>query len=297
MDIEDLRLLQLTAKLGSFTRAAEAAGIAKSVLSRRIRMLEEDLDSRLLHRTTRQVKLTEAGEKALESCSQILEQYDSLKQQLGKGRTLPTGKLRIAAPLGFERYFLRDLVTQYLREYPELDFQLMSTNQSLEMLYSEMADIAIHFGNPPDSSYIARKLGEVKVDYFASREYLAEKGVPKSIDDLQNHNCILEQYSENTSKQWLFPENGGLRTFLPNDRYSSNTTELCLHLATEGFGIAWLPEFFCRQELDSRKLVRVFDGGYSYESPVYALYASRQFLPIKIKTFIDKMIGSFPRHQ
>jgi DNA-binding transcriptional LysR family regulator len=293
MDIKDLRLLYLTAKLGSFTKAAEAAGIAKSVLSRRIKLLEEELDSRLLHRTTRQVKLTEAGEQALRVSLHILDEYDQLKQQLTESRNAPTGKLRIAAPLEFERYFLRDLLIQYLKDYPDMELQLISTNQSLDRLQHELTDIAIHFGEPPDSSYIARKMGEVVVNYYASPAYLERRGTPSSIKELQHHDCIIEQYSDQSSRQWLFPENGEIRTVLVNERYTTNTTGLCIHLAEQGLGIIWVPEFFCQQLHAEGKLVNIFEGRYQHTVPIYAMYASRQFLPTKIKTFIDVLLEQF----
>jgi DNA-binding transcriptional LysR family regulator len=296
MDIEDLRLLELTARLGSFTKAANASGISKSVLSRRIRLLEEDFDSRLLHRTTRHVKLTEAGEQTLQVAEPMLKQYDELKQQLGQSRNVPTGKLRIAAPLEFERVYLRGFLIQYLNDYPELDFQLTSTNQSLDMLHKELADVAIHFGTPPDSSYIARKLGEVKVNYYASPDYLKRQGTPKTLEDLQRHDCIIEQYRDQSNRQWLFHENGKIHTVLVNDRYSSNTTELCIHFAEQGLGIVWLPEFLCKDLLGNGKLVNIFEGRYQQSSPVYALYASREFLPTKIKTFVETLIQHFPDH-
>jgi DNA-binding transcriptional LysR family regulator len=294
MDIEDLRILELTARLGSFTKAAEAVGLSKSALSRRIQLLEEHLDNRLLHRTTRNVKLTEAGEQAVAASRSLLDQLDELKQQLSKGRTVPKGKLRITAPVEFERLYLRQPVIKYLKMHPETDLQLLSNNQGLEMLNNESTDIAIIFGNPPDSGHIARKLGDVAVNFYASPDYLEKKGEPRSIEDLQHHDCIVEQYRGQQSRNWRYFENGELRSILVNDRYTSNATDLCRFLAENGMGVVWLPESLCTEALEQGKLVSLFDDRYLHPVAIYALYASKQFLPTKIKVFLDILSEAFP---
>src|SRR5689334_7442969 len=187
--LNDMALFVEVVKANGFRHAAEAVGIPNSTLSRRISALEKAIGLRLLHRTTRKIELTEAGQIYFERCKRIVDEARLAHEQLGELLAQPSGVLRVSLPVDFANIYLAPLIADFAGRYPGISFDFDLTPRLVDLV-SEPFDVAIRMGKPPDSNLIARQLANLPCYLYASPRYLERSGEPGHPTDLTQHECL-----------------------------------------------------------------------------------------------------------
>ena len=294
MQLEDLRLFVTVVDSGSFTKAAEQEDLPTSTLSRRLRKLEDDLSVRLLNRTTRSLQLTELGEQFYQRSLQILEEVDNTRAMLQKEQDKPSGRLRIYAPAEFTRVHFLEIVPAFAQEYPAITLELFTSDGGHDLVHHRV-DVLIHIEEPDDSSYIAKKIATTTTNYYASVDYLAERGEPETPEDLLTHECIVEAFTHKNYKRWIFPEEHHQQEIIVNPRYVIDSTYMCQRMVEMGLGISMLPDYICQEDLKAGRLKKLFNGRYEIPHNIYVQYPSRRYIPSKVRVFLQFLEENFPK--
>lgn len=276
---------------GGFSAAARARGISKSAVSKRINQLEKHLGVRLLHRTTRKLSLTEAGERYFEHASQALIAAGQAEDAVTQLQGDPQGKLRISSPMSFGRLHVAPLIPKLLQRYPRLQVELVMDDKKTDLVAAGF-DIAIRSGRLPDSTLIARKLAPLRQVLCTSPEYIERCGKPATPSELSEHNCVLFSYSSDANK-WTLYHNDEPVTVLVSGNYRVNNSEALLDALKAGTGIGRLPTFVAGPDLKEGRLVQLFESYQIPDQTFYAVFPERQYLPAKVRAFLDFAIEHF----
>ncbi len=292
MDLVGMRTFCRTVEEGNLTAAAKALHITKSVASRRIQSLEDDLGVRLLSRTTRGVTPTDAGTQFYERALAILADVEDAKQSVKTASDNLVGHIRITAPRSFSDIDLHAPFTAFMAAHPGLTFELHLSDERVDVIGGGY-DLALRVAqNLNDTSLIAKKLASVQSHVIASPAYLNDHGKPTSPDDLQNHNCVFYA-NVAASEQWRFVGPDGTKAVRIKGSSTTNSGLMQLEIAKAGLAIATLPDFFLRDALAAGDIVTILDDWKRPESALYALYAERRLLPTKVRALIDFLTDWF----
>ncbi|WP_444933091.1 LysR family transcriptional regulator [Microbulbifer sp. JTAC008] len=279
------------AETGGFSPAAKLLGISKSAVSKRVTQLELQLGVKLLHRTTRKLSLTEAGEHFYEHAriayKSAKDAQDAVLQLQGE----PRGRLRINAPMSFGRLHLAPIIPVFMKRYPEISIDMILDDKVVDLV-GEGFDIAIRGGDLPDTSLIARKLAPLKSVLCASPSYLKEFGEPTELEQLSAHNCLIFTYSRDV-KEWGFIKDNHLHTIEVKGNYQVNNSEALREALLQGVGIGRLPTFVAGPDIEAGKLIPLFEEYQMPAKSIYAVFPERQFMPAKVRAFIDFAIEYF----
>ena len=292
--LEDLATMALFAEVverRSFTAAAAAAGMAKATVSRRIADLERQVGTRLLQRTTRRVTPTDEGRRLFERCARLIEVAKEATDVLSDVRGTPAGVLRVSAPVAFAHLHLTGAVVDFLRLYPDVEFQLLPRSGPSNLVQDEL-DVAVRVGVPNDASLVARRLAMDVVVAAASRAYLKAHGTPQTMRDLENHS-VLRLSWEAMQPGWRFrgrPSRGGLR--LHGSLVSSDAGVVC-EAAAQGLGIAVLPSFVLSPLVRSGRLVRILEDVRIADMPISIVYTARRNMPRRVRALVDFLVTRF----
>jgi len=293
LNVEDMQLFIAVVDSQSITVAAERLNTTSSTISRRLKKIEDCLGVRLLDRTTRSQQITSAGETFYEHCQSMLSQLEAVTAQITNQRDSLEGTISVYAPSELFRYWLKELVIDFAQRYPKLRVEFISGAGKPHLL-NDNTDVMLHIDEPADSSFVARKITTSNTNYYASPNYLKRHGEPSTPLEMGMHDCIVELNHERIPRPWQFIENETITTLQVNARYSSDSISFCLALAEEGQGIAMLPEFVVKESLVQGKLVKLFTEHCTIPHSIYAVYASRRFVPAKISTFISYLADHLP---
>ncbi len=274
-----------------FSPAADKLGVSKSAVSKRITQLETKLGVRLLHRTTRKISLTEAGENYFEHALKALSAAKDAEYAVTHMQGEPTGKLRINAPMSFGRICLAKLIPQFLQMYPKIEINLQLEDKTIDLIEGGY-DIAIRVGALPNSTLVARKLMPCRSVVCASPDYLKIQGAPMFPSELIQHNCVLFSYSSDVN-EWSLSNSDTTETVQVSGNYKVNNSEALKEALVQGIGIGRLPSFVAESALTSGELVPVLSDYQLPEQTFYAVFPERQFLPAKVRVFIDYLIECF----
>jgi len=273
----------------SFTAAARVLDMPKSSVSRKIANLEGRLKAQLLHRTTRKVRLTDIGEDYYRSSLAIIAAVQAANQRVSEMGAEPCGRLRVTAPPTFA--FVGHIVAEYLSRYPEVRVELVCAERHVDLV-GEGFDVAIRAGRLEDSSLMARKLGSVSRLLVASASYLELRGVPRTPEQLGEHDTILFAGGREPSV-WRLRSKRKELDVRPAPRLVVDDYELLLEAARRGAGIALLPDYVCRGALASGELLRVLPAWCAPEVPVHALYLKERQPTAKVSAFLDLLVERF----
>jgi len=279
--LNDMALFVEVVKAKGFRGASKATGVPNSTLSRRISSLEKAIGLRLLHRTTRKVELTEAGQIYFERCKRIVDEAKLAHEQLGEMLAQPSGVLRASLPVDFAVTYMAPLIVEFAERYPGITFDFDLTPRQVDLV-SEPYDVAIRMGEPESSHLIARPLASLVPHLYASPRYLRRSGEPQEPADLERHEClnILKAHS------WTLHSGKKLTQVSTSSRFTVNSVGLMRRLATLGMGIMLVPEAIVADDLAAGRLVRVLGRWHGRPMPVYALTETR-LLPAKTQRFIE----------
>lgn len=269
------------ADTGSFTTAADKLGVSTAHVSRQVNKLEQRLAVKLLYRTTRKVSLSEDGRSFFQQCRTLLEGLEDAERALSERQGMLRGKLRLTAPVTLGERAIAPLVNQFLAEHPELEITLRLTNQPLDLVEGGY-DLAIRLGKLESSSMMARKLAP-RIPYVcASPDYLARCGVPNTLAELEQHNCLL-----GTLDYWRFQVEGRERVVRVRGNLSCNSGHALLDAALQGLGIVQLPDYYVEDALAQGRLVSLLAQYRIPDEGVWALYPNNRQLSPKVRQLLD----------
>ncbi|MBL4639532.1 MAG: LysR family transcriptional regulator [Kordiimonadaceae bacterium] len=296
MDLIAIRTFCRAVEEGNLTAAAKSLHITKSVASRRIHLLEEELGVKLLSRSTRGVSATDVGSLFYERGITILADVEDAKQSVASTGQSLTGTIRLTAPRSFTDLNLKRPLLAFMELHPDLTLQLNLSDERVDIV-SGGYDVGIRIADKlDDTSLIAKKLAKIHAHIVASPAYLEKHGTPQIPDDLKDHRCTL--YSNLTaSHQWRFEKNGKHTSVRVKGTLTSNSGNLQLASVIHGLSITALPRFFVHEALASGEVIDVLPDWERPLSHLYALYPERRLLPLKVRVFIDFLSAWYERKE
>ncbi|AGW90781.1 MULTISPECIES: LysR family transcriptional regulator [Cupriavidus] len=281
--LNDMALFVEVVKAKGFRSASEAMGVPNSTLSRRISALEKAIGLRLLHRTTRKIELTEAGQIYFERCKRIVDEARLAHEQLGEMVAQPSGVLHASLPVDFANVFLAPLIAEFANRYPGISFEFDLTPRRVDLV-AEPFDVAIRMGEPPSSNLIARRLARLPRYLYASPQYIERFGEPGQPADLVRHECLRLRTTE--ASTWTLHDATKTVDVTVGGRFLLNSVGMIRRLATLDLGIAVLAEEIIGDDVANGLLRRVLPQWQATPIPVYAITETR-LLPAKTQRFIE----------
>ena len=293
--LQNMRVFVRVVEAGSFTGAAQHLNTTTAYASRAVSDLEAHLRTRLLNRTTRRIALTEAGERYLQRCEQILAYVDQAEAEASDAHARPSGKLKVHAMTSFGQHYVVPAVSRYQQRYPDVHLEL-TLAQRMPDLLDEGYDVALVLAQSlPDSGLVSQRLGAAFSIVVASPDYLERNGVPQTLSDLRGHTCLQMITPVTPADEWTFEGPNGQETLhLGASTFQINVAEAMAVAVREGMGAAVLPIYSAIAGLRSGELVWILPEYISQEMNVYALYPSRQYLDAKIRTFVEFLRDQLP---
>ena len=270
---------------GNLSAAARAEGIAPAMIGRRLDALEERLGVKLLQRTTRKIALTNEGAAFLEDCQRILAELNDAESAVSERSAKASGHLSISAPAGFGRQHVAPLIPSFLTEHRDVNVTL-NLNDRVVDLIGEGIDVAIRIATLSDSNLIGVKLADNQRVVVASPAYVKRHGAPASLDDLARHNCLAIS-SDGSQRGWTFRQNGKNVTVKVVGNMVCNDGEVLHDWALSGKGLAWRSMWEVGTEIESGALVTVLDEFAAPGNDIYAVFAQRRHLPLRIRALVD----------
>lgn len=291
--LNDMALFVEVVKAKGFRHAGEAMGIPISTVSRRISSLEKAIGLRLLHRTTRRIELTEAGQIYFERCKRIVDEAKLAHEQLGELLAQPSGVLRASLPVDFANIYLAPLIAEFARRYPGISFDFDLTPRLVDLV-SEPFDVAIRMGTPQNSNLYARQLANLDCYLYASPRYLEQFGNPSHPSDLAQHECL--GFRTGKASAWMLRKNDESVEVSVGGRFQLNSVGLIRRLATLDQGIALMPAEIVAEDVIQERLRRVLPEWEGPATPVYAMTETR-LLPAKTQRFIEFLRERLSAHR
>jgi DNA-binding transcriptional LysR family regulator len=288
--LQNMRVFLHVVEAGSFTAAAQHLQITTSRTSRAVSNLEARLRTHLMNRTTRRIALTEAGERYVQRCEQILEYVDEAEAEATDVHLRPRGKLRVHAITGIGVHYVVPAIRQYQQRYPDVSIDLTLAQRMPDILDEEY-DVSVVLGNHrPDSRLVSQQLGSAHSIACASPDYLERRGIPKTPSDLADHVCLRTVALTSSMEQWSFDGPRGVESIsLRPGSFQVNGEDAMAIAVGEGMGIAVLPIHTVADRLKSGAIVRVMPEYALQPIHAYALYASRKYLDAKICTWVQAL--------
>jgi DNA-binding transcriptional LysR family regulator len=270
----------------SFSAVARETNMSQSTVSKHIASLEERLDTKLLNRSTRSLKLTEAGKEYYQHCIRILNDFQEAEASVGKGKIDPTGTLRISTSAAFGRTYILPYLDEFLSTYPDIKIDLIFGDKYTDLV-KEGIDLAIRIGPLEDSSLSAKKIGSSPRVVVASPEYLVNHGRPKKPADLVKHDCLFYSLQKSPDLWYLNSTQEGDESIRVNGRIKASSPDAVCDATLEGLGISILGEWYVRKHLKSGRLIKILPDFKPTAFNIHAVYPERRFVPQKVKRMIQ----------
>jgi DNA-binding transcriptional LysR family regulator len=281
--LQMMRVFVRVAQRASFAAAAEDLRMSRAAVTRHVAAIEERHGVRLLDRTTRSVRVTEAGRIYLERCLECLQAYDDSEAAIGGLAAEPRGLLRVAGPFDFNRHLPR-LVAQFLKEHPAIDLELVLSNRTLDMV-DEGIDVYVRIAGALPSDMVARPLAITRLGVWGAPSYFRKHKRPRTPADLAEHRVAL--FNEPPLlDEWVFERYGKKTKVRPEPRLISNSGEGYLTAVCEGVMLGLIPSFLLPPD-HAKKLEPVLLDWSLGHRGVYAMYPHRRFVPAKVRAFVD----------
>lgn len=270
---------------GSLSAAARAEGIAPAVIGRRLDALEQRLGVKLLQRTTRKLALTNEGAAFLEDCQRILTELESAEAAVTERSARATGHLLISAPAGFGRQHVSPLLPSFLAENRDVRATL-NLNDRMVDLIGEGVDVAIRIATLSDSSLVGVKLADNHRVLVATPAYLKRHGTPRALDELSKHNCLAIS-SDGSQRGWTFTVDGKIVTIKVSGNMACNDGAVLHDWVLAGKGLAWRSMWEVGGDIEAGRLQTVLGEYAAPGNDIYAVFAQRNHLPLRIRAFVD----------
>lgn len=274
-------------RFGSFAAAARELQVSNSHVSRLVSQLEQQLGTQLLYRTTRQIRLTDAGQLYYDSCRHLFDGLREAESLLQHHQGQPTGLLKITAATTFGDRYIAPLVNDFQLLYPQLKVQMYFSNRQVELI-EEGFDLAIRMGVMRESTLIAKRLCDRREYIVGSPTYLARVSAPQTLTDLERHNCLV-----GTRGYWLLSDGGQRKDLQVRGNWQANSGPALLDAALKGLGLAQLPDYYVDEFLADGRLVKVLDDYRFNDAGVWVVYPQQRHLAPKVRLFVDFLAERF----
>ena len=288
-DLDNILIFVKVAQFESITRAARSLGTPISTVSRRLSVLESELGVSLLRRTTRRMTLTEQGREYLNQCQEPLALLQEAERVLTRAQKAPEGLLRLTVPLVLGQEPFLDFISGFLKDHARIRIDLFITNRFLDLV-ADNVDVAIRFGELEDSSLVALRLGTTVRHVVAAPKYLRTRTPPADPADLKLHDCVMLNAKNNETDWDLVNGRRKVRIHVSGS-ISSHDTNSISTFVYRGHGVGLLPSSYCDEAIASGRLVRLLPKWASPQVPVFAVYSTRKFLPLRLRVFLDALSG------
>ena len=291
LDLNDVAIFVQVVRCGSFAEAARRLGVPPNTLSRRVQQLEAQLGTRLMQRSTRHLTLTSAGQVFLERCSGAVEGLMDAGEELLAVNQEPSGLVRVAAPADFFDFFAMEWLTEFLAAHPKVRVDFLLSDGRADLI-ADRIDVALRGGILEDSSLFARKVLDAGNDgLVASPAYVARQGVPDTLQDLADHDCLVFSHPSGKATWRVTGPDGAQAEVQVAGRFSGNTAQALRKAALAGLGIALLPSTLTQRDLRAGLLVPVLPQYHRQGHGVHMVYPSRRYLPLAVSAFMDLVIS------
>ncbi|WP_427838781.1 LysR family transcriptional regulator [Actinobacillus pleuropneumoniae] len=266
----------------SFTQAAQLEQISLAMASKLIAQLEEHLNVRLLHRTTRKITPTEAGLLYYQRCLPILNELKDAEDSVSNITSTLQGKITISLPMDFGSRFVAPYLGQFMTTYPNIQLNIEFSDRRVDVV-AEGYDLVLRIGALEDSSIVAKRIARSELVLLASPEYLAKHGTPENLAQLAEHTCLIYE----NHQQWQFTDGDQKVKIKPNAHVISNNGYALLQMTKAGQGIVNLPLFLAKEEISAGKLVEILPQYKQHSIDISILYPHRRYLSPKVKVLIE----------
>ena len=288
--IEAMQIYVSVAELASFTQTANTMGLPKASISTAVQQLESELGTRLLHRTTRRVQMTQDGQVFYERCQDLLADFEELQNLFRSSETALQGRLRVDMPSGVARDIVLPRLPEFLQAHPALNIELSSTDRRVDLI-REGFDCVLRVGALGDSNLIARPLGYYRMINCASPGYVAQFGRPTHPDELAGHRLIhyvMTLGTHDSGFEYQDPDDAGtVKTVAMNGALTVNNSDAYYGACLAGLGVIQVPEAGVRAALDGGQLVELMPRYRAAPMPVALVYANRRHQPRRVQVFMN----------
>ena len=272
---------------GSFSAVAREMQTTQPTISKVLRALETELGGKLIARSTRQLSLTDEGQRYYRHCREILAAVDAAEHSFQTGKETIAGPLRVGSSVSFGRLQIAARLSDFLLQYPDVQVDLQ-LNDHLQDMVSEGLDVTLRIGELRDSGLIARRIGTTHRVTLASPAYLARHPAPKSPQDLSQHNCLLFNLLS-SQNQWVYEKNGARHSVRIAGNAQSNNSEAVREMVLTGLGIALSPLWLFYDDLKAGRVVALLQDYTAQSLPIHAVAAPNRRQSARVKAFVDYM--------
>ncbi|WP_424138058.1 LysR family transcriptional regulator [Roseomonas chloroacetimidivorans] len=289
--LKSVQVFAKVAETGSFSRAATRLSISNAAATRHVAMLEKRFAIRLFERTTRRLRLTEAGHVCLEHCIRALAELELAEMSASHGAITPEGTLRVSSTSLFWMVCIAPRLPAFLRRYPRLTLQVNLTERQPDLV-DEGYDASVQFLEPIGQTLVARRLRRIDRVVCASPEYIARRGRPASIPEVEKHDCLVYAQSAEVV-EWQFDTEDGRVAAVPFGQLRSTDAQTLRLAALAGLGIVRSPRFLVEEDLRVGRLIPLLEHARSVDPDLYVVFPSRKFMPAKLRVFVDFLSTEF----
>ncbi|AXT47912.1 MULTISPECIES: LysR family transcriptional regulator [Chromobacterium] len=282
----EIRAFVCVAELGSFAAAAERLELSRAMVTKLVSSLEGRLGVRLMHRTTRRLSLTEAGETYLGQAGGLLAELDDLDARLSQGASSPVGRLRVSAPVSFGMRYLGRAVAGFHLQYPQIEVELNLNDRRVDLV-EEGFDLGLRVSNLSDSSLVARRLARIRDLVVAAPSYLQRCGTPAKPADLAEHQCLLYALTAQPNLWDFTAPDGSSGRVRVKGMLRANNGDILTDAAVHGMGVILQPRFLVEQGLADGTLVPLLSDYDWHCLDLSAVYPARRHVPGKVRAFVD----------
>ncbi|NQY81457.1 MAG: LysR family transcriptional regulator [Candidatus Caenarcaniphilales bacterium] len=293
MDIEEIRFFIDLVDSKSFTYTAEKNNVATSTMSRAVTKLEEEFKVKLLQRTTRKVSVTDEGILFYSKMKLIIDEIDTVKDDLVNQQDEPSGILRLTCPVSFGIEIMPRAIAKFKKQYPKVNIELIASDQRLDLVFNKI-DLAVRFGQLEDSSMIAKRLAKLNYVLVASRKYLKNNPPIKKPKDLIKHNC-LNYLLPNIKNNWYFKnlQTKNEQQIEIEPYMNISNPSIIKELTLKHQGLALMADILVEKELKRGTLVRLLNNyevtATNFDNNIWLLYPSKQFVPQRVRKFTETL--------
>jgi len=278
----------------NFSAVARETNMSQSTVSKHIAALEERLGTKLLNRSTRSLKLTEAGKEYYHHCIRILNDFQEAEASVGKGKINPTGILRMSTSATFGRTYLLPHLKQFFESYPDINIDLLFDDDYVDLV-KEGIDLAIRIGPLADSTLIARKIGSSPRVVVASPEYLVKHGRPRKPVDLMKHSCLIYTLQKSPDLWYFNSTQEGDESIRVSGRLKASSPDAVCDATIKGLGISIICEWYARKYIKTGALKVILPDYRPTTYDIHAVYPERRFVPQKVKRMIEFLAGKLDK--
>ena len=291
-NLSDLRVLVQTARTGSLTRAATVLGITPAAASATLKRIETQLGTRLFERSTRAMRLTQAGQTLLDYTSRAFDLLDEGEAQVTDDRTQLVGRIRLSAPSDLARATLLPWLDEFLQQYPGVQLDLSIGDRTSDVIKDEL-DLAIRYGTLADSRLVARALMVSEPIVVAAPSYLARHAAPATPMDLVDHNCLAYDRAGRPHRTWRFCRDGLWSEVRVHGDRTADDASIARQWALAGAGILLKSPVEQREDLAEGRLIRLLADWQTEAYPLHALLPSGRFVPRRVRALVDFLAAKF----